>query len=81
MPQTFNKLINIRVEIKTKERILNELKILNNSIGSEKLNAEDDSFSSQFLVVSLPKSPAKPISTQITLTQPSKLIYILFFFP
>jgi hypothetical protein len=63
--------MNIRVEIKTKEEILNELKLLNNSIGTEKLNSEDDSFASQFLVVSLPKSPNKPIATRITLTQPS----------
>ena len=70
LPYTFSRLMNIRVEIKTKQELLNEMQIMNNSIGIEKLNEQYDSIASQFLVVSLPKSPVKPIAAQITLTQP-----------
>jgi len=69
-PATFHQLVNIRVEIKSKDQLLNELKIMNKQLE----NFDFNSLASDFIIINFPQNPNNSISTSITLNDGPQLM-------
>ena len=63
-------MVNIRVEVKSKDQILNELEIMNN----KQENFDFDSVASDFIVINFSQNPNNSISTQISLNNAPQLM-------